>query len=462
MKRLTTGLMVAALLWVPCSFASAQPQPDRYYQIKNVNSGLVLAIGGGSKADEAKVIQAKAGTDNTQQWRFVKVGDCYKIVNRKSGKVLDVYDSSKEKGVQIQQFKYNGGRNQQWSVVKKGKHFAIKARHSGMVIDIVRGSDKAGTPLIQWPEHDKGNQLFDLVPLGVAAQIQVVHRVPLPRGRTAVYAEVAPDGSRFGVGLDGSNIATYDGKTGFPAYLLPGYGPVFTAKGTFVAAYSGPTLRVFDPVKGKELKKTDFGADIHGMLRLPDDTRLVVWTADGKAHVYAVGTGKVAHSWPFHADSFFAWPPSGNVLFLRSQQGGPYRALDVQSGQPVAGFEKIVSSKRIYSILSGGEEAIVDDHLVNIKTGKSVLTVPDNRKGRPAVVAGGRGHTDRSFAVDGDTQGRLRLLDVLAGGEVAALTLPDGEKSLRDHTIGLSPDGQFGCVATDRSVYLLRLTLPNK
>jgi WD40 repeat protein len=138
---------------------------------------------------------------------------------------------------------------------------------------------------------------------------------------------------------------------------------VFTGNGQFVATFSFAvlsTLRVFDAENGKEVRKADFGVQIHGMHELPRGTRYVVWTADKKAHVYEAGTGKVSHSWPWHPDSFLSWTPDGNILFLRPRQGEGYRALDVRSGKPAAGFEKILPYERIFPpILPSGEQAIV-------------------------------------------------------------------------------------------------------
>ena len=52
------------------------------------------------------------------------------------------------------------------------------------------------------------------------------------------------------------------------------------------------------------------------------------------------------------------------------------------------------------------------------------------------------------------------MYDLVTGKERAIFSLPDGEKPEREHTIWLSPDMRFACVATDRSVYLLRLPDP--
>jgi hypothetical protein len=147
-QRIVGILLPCLLLGVVTTTTPAQekdaPATGRYYQIKDVRSGLVLAI---VKEDDAKIIQAKAAADTTQQWQFVKVGGYYKIVNRKSGKVVDVRKGDKKVGTQIIQFKDHGGQNQQWSLEKQGKSFVLKSRHSGLVIEA------------------NGNNLFDLVPV---------------------------------------------------------------------------------------------------------------------------------------------------------------------------------------------------------------------------------------------------------------------------------------------------------
>lgn len=295
---------------------------------------------------------------------------------------------------------------------------------------------------------------------GHGGGIKIIHRIPLPPDQTAVFAQVSADGSRFGVGLDSDEVVMWDGATGREVYRLSGQGPVFTASGKLVATFGESTVRVFDAATGKRIREVDLGAPIDGMLRLPGAARLVVWTSDNRAHVYGAAVGKVLHTWPFYPDSFFAWTPDGNVLFLRSEPGGSYRAMDLRTGKPAPGFENIVRNNRVLAILPGGAQAIVEEgghkYLVHVRTGERIKEMPE--LGGAKVIAGSRGHIDQRYALSGNARGRLRLIDEIEGKPLAILPLPDGERSERDHTIGLSPDGTLACVATNRSAYLLRLS----
>lgn len=168
MWRFVMGV-AGVLLMVLSVATAAEPKAGQYFQIECVQSGKVLAVEAGDKAEEAKIVQvplteeASAEHWTKQQWQFVKVGDYYKIVNRKSGKVLDVHQSSLEEGVQIQQYNYNGGENQQWSLEKRGQHLTIKVRHSGMVLDVAHLSTKNKAAVVQYRYNGGDNQHFRLV-----------------------------------------------------------------------------------------------------------------------------------------------------------------------------------------------------------------------------------------------------------------------------------------------------------
>ena len=167
MTRFAAMVSVAVSFLFADRVAVAQPEEGQFYQIKNVNSKMVLALeDGAAKLDGARIVQRVPTPNEHQQWKFVKVGGFYKIVNRRTGQALNVLNGSNEERAPIIQWDANdNGENEQWSLEKKGNYFVIKARHSGMVIDVEAGSVERKAPVIQYPYHDGRNQIFELVPV---------------------------------------------------------------------------------------------------------------------------------------------------------------------------------------------------------------------------------------------------------------------------------------------------------
>lgn len=60
-----------------------------YYEIVNINCGMVLEVYGSSATDGAPVDQYRGYGDPKQQWSIVDdVGGIFEIINRNSGKAL--------------------------------------------------------------------------------------------------------------------------------------------------------------------------------------------------------------------------------------------------------------------------------------------------------------------------------------------------------------------------------------
>jgi hypothetical protein len=137
------------------------------YQVLNRNSGLALAVSGGSASQGALIVQAAQAAAGAQQWQLLGEHNGYdKLVNAASGQVLDVPNSSTAQGTQLDQWSDNGGANQAWAVVGAGSgYYTLTNRNSGLVADVSGGSASAGAAVVQWPANGGTNQQWRLVPI---------------------------------------------------------------------------------------------------------------------------------------------------------------------------------------------------------------------------------------------------------------------------------------------------------
>jgi pectin methylesterase-like acyl-CoA thioesterase len=90
-----------------------------YYQLKNRNSGKVIAVP--SATDGAQVIQTTASTDTKQHFAVKdSAGGYVRFISRHSGKALDLWEWSVADGGIVAQYADLDGYNQQWQMVKVG------------------------------------------------------------------------------------------------------------------------------------------------------------------------------------------------------------------------------------------------------------------------------------------------------------------------------------------------------
>ncbi|MFF1723683.1 RICIN domain-containing protein [Streptomyces sviceus] len=132
------------------STGTPNTNPSTYYTIKNVNSGQVMDVNGGSTADGASIIQWwNSGTAN-QQWNIVPVsGQLYKIVSRNSGKVLDLGWASHWRSTALQQSTYNGSNNQLWYFEPTSGGYLIRNFESRQILEVSGGSTTGGAAIDQ-------------------------------------------------------------------------------------------------------------------------------------------------------------------------------------------------------------------------------------------------------------------------------------------------------------------------
>lgn len=90
------------------------PVDGTWFVIKNVNSGLVLDVRNGSKANGAAVQQYSQNNTDAQKWQFVDAGNGYFYIQSKLGTVLDCTSGGTGIGTKIQMYALNRTTAQKW------------------------------------------------------------------------------------------------------------------------------------------------------------------------------------------------------------------------------------------------------------------------------------------------------------------------------------------------------------
>lgn len=134
--------------------------PNGYYKIINLNSGLAIDVNQAATWGGASIIQWGYGGGSNQQWQMVETDfGIYKILNRNSGLAIDVNGGSMDAGANILQWYENGGFNQQWEINKtEDGSFKLLNRNSGHAMDVDGASTDFGASIIQWPWNNGDNQ----------------------------------------------------------------------------------------------------------------------------------------------------------------------------------------------------------------------------------------------------------------------------------------------------------------
>jgi len=187
----------------PSSGATSQqwqlvPAGSGYYSVVNRNSGLVLDVTGGSTTPGTQLEQWTGNGRANQQWQFNGTNGAYTIVNKNSGLLVDVSGGSTARGAQVIQWTGTGGTNQQWQLVAvpaAGMTYELVNRHSGQVIDVNAGSTSNGGTIIQYPDHGGSNQLWQFVDAGGGY-------LTLVNGNSGLALEVPGFSTANGVQLD--------------------------------------------------------------------------------------------------------------------------------------------------------------------------------------------------------------------------------------------------------------------
>lgn len=86
--------------------------------LRNVNSGLLANVGGGSTADGATLIQWPSGNSTNEEWTIDPVGGGFvALTSVRSGKVIGVADAATSQGATLTQQTNTGGYHQNWTLI---------------------------------------------------------------------------------------------------------------------------------------------------------------------------------------------------------------------------------------------------------------------------------------------------------------------------------------------------------
>ncbi|WP_405013903.1 RICIN domain-containing protein [Kitasatospora sp. NBC_01539] len=128
---------------------------DGSYRLRNVATGLLLEVPGGSTRSGAKVVLAAADGSDAQVWRISAVhagAGLYHLENAASGKRLDVAGARTEDGVPLQQWAPNAFGAQEWVFeqhVEAPGTYTVVAFVSGRVMEAAQDGS-----VRQWEDRD--------------------------------------------------------------------------------------------------------------------------------------------------------------------------------------------------------------------------------------------------------------------------------------------------------------------
>ncbi len=160
-------------------------------RLVNRSSGLVLAVAGNSKENNAAIIQESYTHSRSQHWTFRPAENGFVlIVNENSGKCLGIPDASKEKGKQAIQYQFNPkAMDHYWTIEDAGDGFwKIVNRASGMCLGIPGASKMQGKHAIQYPFNRKALDHYWRIELVPPAAEQLISRLNPQHPRLLVNA----------------------------------------------------------------------------------------------------------------------------------------------------------------------------------------------------------------------------------------------------------------------------------
>jgi len=169
MKRFAVGLVLLTALATQAR-AQVAVSDAVQFKIKNVNSGLMLAIPGASQAAGTNVIQWSDTGGSEQLWHFIPMGGGrYNIENLATHQLLGVSGGSKSAGAQIIQWADNGTADHLWTVTQASDgNYLIKNVNSGLYLDVYQANTSTSATIDQWSASGCLCQEWQLVSTGVA------------------------------------------------------------------------------------------------------------------------------------------------------------------------------------------------------------------------------------------------------------------------------------------------------
>ncbi len=164
----TTTTTTKATTTTTTASSSGTGNLDGYYYIKSKYSQLYLNTENDSSSNGAAIVHENGDGAMAQRFRLVSTGTSgvYYIYTGASNytKAIDISGKSTADGASAIQYTYNGNSNQQFKLVKVGNCYAILTGVSGYAscLDVYGWSTTAGDPIKQWSYWGGDCQLYYL------------------------------------------------------------------------------------------------------------------------------------------------------------------------------------------------------------------------------------------------------------------------------------------------------------
>ena len=130
------------------------------YKIRNVNSGLVVDIPGGTSENSVGLQQWDDG-GIAHEFRAIRKDDGYVFQSVQNGKVWDIYMGYTAEGTNLTQYDYNDSSAQHYKLINRGNgRYSIHPACSNLALDVYERSTENGGRIQQFTYHGGENQLW--------------------------------------------------------------------------------------------------------------------------------------------------------------------------------------------------------------------------------------------------------------------------------------------------------------
>ena len=130
------------------------------YKIRNVNSGLVVDIPGGTSENSVGLQQWDDG-GIAHEFKAIRKDDGYVFQSVQNGKVWDIYMGYTTEGTSLTQYDYNNTSAQHYKLVNRGNgRYSIHPACSNLALDVYEASTENGGKIQQYTYHGGANQLW--------------------------------------------------------------------------------------------------------------------------------------------------------------------------------------------------------------------------------------------------------------------------------------------------------------